>query len=71
MINSLSSLTEVGVGLLVAMVISLASSWVLALVVLGFVPLLVFAGLVQVLFLRRSLGTGGQHGAMVTCTTYF
>lgn len=51
---SLSSLTEVGVGLLVAMVIAMVSSWVLALVVVGFIPPLMMAGLVQVQLLGRT-----------------
>lgn len=56
-IMSLSSLTEVGVGLLVAMVIAMVSSWALALVVMAFVPPLVVAGLVQVWLLGRT-GSG-------------
>lgn len=44
-------------GLLVAMVIAMVSSWILALVVVGFIPLLMVAGLVQVRLLGRT-GSG-------------
>lgn len=44
-------------GLLVAMVIAMVSSWALALVVMAFVPPLVVAGLVQVWLLGRT-GSG-------------
>lgn len=53
----MSSLTEVGVGLLAAVVIAMVSSWILAVVVVAFVPPLVVAGLVQVWLLGRT-GSG-------------
>lgn len=55
---ALSSLTEVGVGLIVAMVIAMVSSWTLAVVIVGFIPLLVIAGLIQVWLLNRR---GSSH----------
>jgi hypothetical protein len=54
---AISSLTEVGVGLAAALVISLVSSWALALVVIAFIPLLLLGGLVQVWLLRSRVST--------------
>jgi hypothetical protein len=66
-IRALSSLTEVGVGLVVAVVIAMVSSWILAVVVVGFVPLLVVAGLVQVWLLGRRGGTRDHtHSSQVS-----
>lgn len=52
----LSSLSEVAVGLIAALIIAMVASWTLALVVVGFIPLLVGAGLVQVWLLGRRRG---------------
>ena len=59
-ISALSSLTEVGVGLVAAMVIALVSSWILAVVIVGFVPLLLVGGLVQVRLLSRRSSSQSQ-----------
>lgn len=66
-IRALSSLTEVGVGLVAAVVIAMVSSWILALVIMGFIPLLVVAGLVQVWLLgRRGSSRDHTHSSQVS-----
>jgi hypothetical protein len=44
----------------------MVSSWILALVIVGFVPLLVLAGLVQVWLLGRSGRRGQSPAAQVS-----
>ena len=63
---AISSLTEVGVGLAAALVISLVSSWVLALVVVAFIPLLLLGGLVQVRLLRSRVSTESASSQVYT-----
>ena len=62
---AVSSLTEVGVGLITALVISLVSSWILALVVMAFIPLLLLGGLVQVRLLRAGVSTETQSSKVL------
>ena len=63
--GSLSSLTEVGVGLLVAVIIAMVSSWILAVLVLVFIPVLVAAGLIQVWLTGSRLRGSRQHSSPV------
>ena len=69
-IQFLSSLSEVAIGLIAALIIAMVASWPLALVVVGFIPLLVGAGLVQVWLLgRRRGGTLSSSSSKVSSSS--